>query len=177
VELVGELTAILEELSVPLPYATTSLPWSLPRRAQPRWRKHALWAVPIAALFATGLLVDWFTRDDAVAAPFQELQLPPPTVQTAPAADSAVTTSIAPLETPAVAPLQGDVDDSNGAPQTSAESLPPIKEWNLRVIPWDSLFKWPTPTTPTSTSASSPSATQPFTLDPPATEAATPAQP
>src|SRR4029079_19480106 len=34
VELVSELTGILEELSVPLPYATASLPWSVPRRVQ-----------------------------------------------------------------------------------------------------------------------------------------------
>jgi serine/threonine-protein kinase len=173
VELVGDLTAILEELSVPLPYATASLPWSLPRRAPPRWRRHALWAVPAAALLATALIFDWLTRDDAVAAPFQELQ-PPPAVQNAPAADSAVTTGVAPLKTPAVATPQIDAEKSNAAPPLSAEPLPPINEWNLRVIPWDSFFNWPTPTPPAATTPpASSNPAQPFTLEPSATEPAT----
>jgi serine/threonine-protein kinase len=146
VELVSELTEILEELSVPLPYATASLPWSLPRRAQPRWRKHALWAVPAAALLLSGLLIERLIRDDAVAAPFQELQLPQPAAQSTPAIDAAATTSVMPLESSSAAsPSDSGNESSESASSRSAESLPPIKEWNLRVIPWDSLFNSPAP--------------------------------
>jgi serine/threonine-protein kinase len=163
VELVGELTEILEELSVPLPYATASLPWSLPRRAQPRWRKHALWAVPVVALLVTGLLVEWLTRDDALAAPFQELQLPPAAAQTAPLTEPAVTTGVAPLEAnPETAPLVPGDAAADAMPDGPEDPLPPIKEWNLRVIPWDSLFKPVPPETP---SAPATDASKPFSLD------------
>jgi serine/threonine-protein kinase len=74
VELVAELTEVLEELGVPLPYAAATLPWSLPPRTVPRWRKHAAWAVPATGLLALGLLVDRFSGPGATAAPFPELR-------------------------------------------------------------------------------------------------------
>jgi serine/threonine-protein kinase len=122
VDLVAELTDILEELEVPLPYAAATLPWSLPPRAAPRWRKHAAWVLPVAGLLALGLLVDRFSARGATAAPFPELRqaAPPPTPTASTltseaaaqpkAADSESATVNKPSATVEALPLSKDLD-------------------------------------------------------------------
>jgi serine/threonine protein kinase len=174
VELVAELTSILDELSVPLPYAAASLPWSLPPRGSPRWKKHAVWAIPAAALLATGLLVDRFARDSAVASPFQELRLPPPAAppvdSNSATAEPATASSVLPPEKSTVAPTVDEANALAPALPPSTNLLPALKEWNLRDVPWDTFFKGPT--APSSSTSDSP-----ITLEPAPSDVHTPSQP
>jgi serine/threonine-protein kinase len=176
VELVNELAAILEEQSVPLPYAVASLPWSPAQRSVPRWKKHALWAIPVAALLMTGLLVDYFTRDTATAAPFQELRQPetvtPSAATTAPAITEPANTPKIDVTKPTPLDSTPDVPPTTGDPSSSdlPQTLPSIKEWNLRDIPWDSYFNWPQP-------SSTPIAPPPSTTQLPSTATRAPQLP
>ena len=142
VDLVGELTEILEELSIPLPYAVASLPWSMPVRSVPRWRRHAAWAVPVAALLMMGLLIDRFSRDGASAAPF-------------PALRTATSAQPAPTEPAATIPAEAiETAADSSIPPTDATASPPAynldqplplsRDWDLPQSFSDVVDNWPT---------------------------------
>ncbi|HEX6962486.1 MAG TPA: hypothetical protein VF175_11505, partial [Lacipirellula sp.] len=151
VDLVGEISEIVEELGAPLPYAAAALPWTPPVRSNPRWRKHAVWAVPLAGLMLLGFVVDQVSRDDAGAAPFPALRTAPPTPSTA---TDALGTASAASATP-VAADQVNLDESQ--PTTSSEATgtpasalpqntPPLllpDSWAQGMSLWDSVVNWP----------------------------------
>jgi serine/threonine-protein kinase len=172
VDLIADFAEILEELDAPLPFAATTLPWTMPPRTVPRWRKHALWAVPLAALILLGLAVDRFTRVGGAAAPFLPLQ-PSPVVET-PAASisppatpsstpptsitstpiaSAPTTSVPEVVAPppvAVAPTT-EADGLDDAAASSAASPAPFffdEPWELGKSLRDIFSNWQTPLAP-----------------------------
>jgi serine/threonine protein kinase len=165
-ELVGELTEILDELSVPLPYAAASLPWSLPQRSVPRWRRHAVWAIPVAALLLMGLIIDRFSQDDVAAAPFPALRTGAATPRTAIEPASEIT-STKPTEAAEDENTNADADViSPPAPAIDmSQPLPLREDWDLRESLWDFVANWPTASpapAPESSLRSEPSPTSPF---------------
>jgi len=148
VALAGELAEILEELGVQPPYAA-SLPWSLPPRSAPRWRRHAAWAVPVAALWMFGLLVDRFSGSGVAAPPFPELrQAAPSDVRGAESSDRAP----APVkEQPRAEPSRGAELERPTAPGPTPElagPLPLSHNWDLGASMWESVFDWPSTSGP-----------------------------
>jgi len=141
VELVAELTEILEELGVPLPYAAASLPWSLPPRSVPRWRRHAVWAVPVAALLAVGLLVDRFSRSESTTPPFPELRQAAP--QGGPTATPSGKRALSVAERAAADPIAGEDEFLTPAPRDLADPIPLSEPWNLSGSISDYFFNWP----------------------------------
>jgi len=109
-ELIADFAEILEELDTPLPFAATTLPWTMPPRTVPRWRKHALWAAPLAALLLFGLVADRVTRSTGVASPFPALDASP-VVEPSPHQPAGPTTesSVSPPPASALPPLTAPV--------------------------------------------------------------------
>jgi serine/threonine-protein kinase len=105
-ELIADFAEILEELDTPLPFAATTLPWTMPPRTVPRWRKHALWAAPLAALLLFGLAADRLTRSTGVTSPFPALDASP-VAEPSPSQPAGPTTepSVSPPATSALPPL------------------------------------------------------------------------
>jgi len=142
VELAAELAEILDELGVPLPYATGSLPWSVPPRSTPRWRRHAAWAVPVAAVLVMGLAVDRFPREGATAAPFPALKTAPP-ARTSARSEAAAATEMESIE-PETALSSGPTTPLEPAsPLGLGESLPLGENWDLSRSLWESVTDWP----------------------------------
>lgn len=138
-ELVGELAAILDELGVPLPYAAATLPWTMPARPTPRWRRHAAWFVPVAALLTMGALVDLFSRDGAAAAPFPKLRSAAPA---SPALELPTTSAATPPEAAAPPAPQGSPTPEPPYSFDIEQSLPQGSGERRQSL-WDSLNKWP----------------------------------
>lgn len=171
IDLIAEFAEILEELDSPLPFAATTLPWTMPPRTVPRWRKHALWAVPLAALVVLGLAADRFGRTTSVATPFPALQpspiverpvVPPPSTTSLPAASPAMeslaasaATAAAPATTVVsppplvVAPPNQPATMAPAANSTDATaSAAPIslgEPWEMSQSLWDIVSNWQSP--------------------------------
>jgi serine/threonine protein kinase len=151
VDLIADLAEILEELDAPLPFAATTLPWTMPPRTVPRWRRHALWAAPLAGLVLFGLVADRLTRVGGVASPFPPLQ-PAPIVEAAAPSDSPDTTSfrlpiVAPLSPPAAAPLETsqtprNPGDAPAPPVAPAPSAGLGEPWEMSRSLWDVISEW-----------------------------------
>ncbi|MBA3482888.1 MAG: serine/threonine protein kinase [Pirellulales bacterium] len=141
-ELVGELTEILDELSVPLPYAAASLPWSLPERSVPRWRRHAAWAIPVAALLLMGVVIDRFSQDDVAAAPFPALRTESPAPRAAVESASAIT-SKKPIEEAEDATADAAVVAPPMPAIDMSQPLPLREDWDLRESLWGFVANWP----------------------------------
>src|SRR5690606_8603178 len=86
IDLIAELAEILDELDAPLPFATSTLPWTAHPRTVPRWRQHAVWAVPVAALILLGVTADQLTKAGSAPSPFPPLQSSSEVEPAAPAA-------------------------------------------------------------------------------------------
>ncbi|MBA4106567.1 MAG: hypothetical protein C0485_12480 [Pirellula sp.] len=153
IDLIADLAEILEELDTPLPFAATTLPWTMPPRTVPRWRKHALWSAPLAGLILFGFAADRLTRTTGGAASF-------PPLDASPVVDSATPNAITPA-----------TESATSSP--SANSLPPlIAPAPVVVAPvsQDAVLSEPVPAATTSETATSLAAaepTQPFSLDEP----------
>jgi serine/threonine-protein kinase len=141
VDLVGELSEIVEELGSPLPYAAASLPWNPPTRSEPRWRRHAVWAAPLAGLLLLGALVDWFSRDGAAAAPFPALRTAPTVARAK--SEPAVPSDIEVITPDVSADVEAAADEAGAAESIGAEPLPLHGNWDVRGSLWDSLTNWP----------------------------------
>jgi hypothetical protein len=182
IDLIADLAEILEELDAPLPFAATTLPWTMPPRTVPRWRQHAVWAIPLAALIALGLAADRLTRVSVAVDPFPALQ-PSAVLDTAPAAPSMQLDQPAPLTTPpqpttTIAPMASVVAPPPlGVSSTAQPSLgasPPLdlssneapapfsldESWERSKSLWDVVSNWQTP--PESPPSLSPNALQPL---------------
>ena len=169
IDLIADFAEILEELDSPLPFAATTLPWTMPPRTVPRWRKHALWSVPLLGLLLFGLAVDRLTKTSSVAAPFPALDASPvnestqsnaafsvlestassPSSNPLPAIippDPVAIGSAAPSESVASEP-GSEVASQGGDPATSTIMPEPQTAFSLDDA-WEasrSLWDWPTP--------------------------------
>ena len=150
IDLIAELAEILDALGAPLPYAASTLPWTLSPRTTPRWRTHALWAVPLLAMAATGLVVDRFSRSGAAAAPFPELRVAPalaapsPTQFPAQSILDAAAPAAVENQSPSVAAAAppNAVDGSAGWPPNPLSLDEP---WGVNQTLWDMINNWPAP--------------------------------
>jgi serine/threonine protein kinase len=153
VDLIAELAEILESLNAPLPFAATTLPWTMPPRTAPRWRKHALWAVPLAALLLFGLIADRAGRSGVTPVSFPELRSAPVVTFDDATESSPAATSVPPSSEAAVGPLtaSGAVDSTRSAPTPSAAAMPmestPAfsleQPWQAGRTLWDMVSDWP----------------------------------
>jgi serine/threonine-protein kinase len=146
VDLVGELTAILDELGVPFPFTAAPLPWTPQSRPVPRWKLHAAWAAPVAALLALGLLIDRFTKDRVRAAPFPPLHQATATAPLSDALDAPSAPPLVPDATTAAPTMEATapvVDGDASWKSTFDATLPLSKELDLRGSLWDIFSKWP----------------------------------
>ncbi len=164
IDLIADLAEILEELDTPLPFAATTLPWTMPPRTVPRWRKHALWSVPLAALILFGFVADRLTRTTGAAISFPPLDASSVVEAatsnasdpaTEPSASASPVTAAAPI---AVAPVFPDADPSESiSGATTSETLPPAaateppstfsldEPWEMGKSLMDIVSNWPTP--------------------------------
>lgn len=190
IDLIADLAEILEELDTPLPFAATTLPWTMPPRTVPRWRKHALWAVPAAALLLFGLAADRLTRTTGAASPFPPLEQSPVVESTLPKLSASetdpsesTTSAPPPIVAPAplaIAPASNEPDSgattSEAKTAAAADNTPmfPLNEpWGVSKSLGDILSNWPTPPesfptivtqeSPTSGSAPAPPVVAPIT--------------
>lgn len=191
IDLIADLAEILEELDTPLPFAATTLPWTMPPRTVPRWRKHALWAAPAAALLLFGLAVDRLTRTSGAASPFPPLEQSPVVASTppklsVPETEPSESTASAPLSIaapPPVAVAPSSNEPVSSATTREAETSPVVAEpvsifslnepWGVSKSLGDILSNWPTPPesipsiianeSPTSGSAPTPPVVAPIT--------------
>lgn len=182
IDLIADLAEILEELDTPLPFAATTLPWTMPPRTVPRWRKHALWSVPLAALILFGFAADRLTRTTGAAPPFPPLDASSvvdsatsnaivPAIE--PSASAPPASALPPVTAPApiaVAPVFHEADPSEPvAGATSETATPPAGEestptfsldepWEMSKSLWDIVSNWPTPpeSLPTAVAGESP---------------------
>jgi serine/threonine-protein kinase len=143
VELVAELAEILEELGVPLPYATGPLPWSVPPRSTPRWRRHVLWAAPVTAMLFMGLAIDRFSREGATAAPFPALK-----TATARTSTSETATELESIEAETGLSPGATTPLESTPPPGLGEPLPLGENWDLSRSLWESLTDWPAAPSP-----------------------------
>jgi serine/threonine-protein kinase len=170
IDLIADLAEILEELDTPLPFAATTLPWTMPPRTVPRWRKHALWSVPLAALILFGFATDRLTRTTGAPISFPPLDASsvvesatPNAIDPAiePSASASPASALPPVSAPApiaVAPVFPETDPSkviSGA--TTSESPPPAaaseptstfslnEPWEMGKSLMDIVSNWPTP--------------------------------
>ena len=164
IDLIAEFAEILEELDSPLPFAATTLPWTMPPRTVPRWRQHALWAAPLASLVMLGFAVDRFTRTTSVATPFPALQ-PSPVVEgpvgpPLPAATSSPAmppstdivgtpaTVVSPPATVVAPPSQLPAIDpvaAGSAAPSSPASVSLGEPWEMSQSLWDIVSNWQSP--------------------------------
>jgi serine/threonine protein kinase len=148
VDLVNEISEIVEELGAPLPYAAAALPWTPPVRSNPRWRKHAAWAAPLIGLLALAVVVDRVSRDDAGAAPFPALQSMPQIQSTPGDSPDSTAGATADIDSPQSAPTAND-KASNSAERTGREYAAPLvlpDSWAPGTSLWDSVVNWPATT-------------------------------
>lgn len=140
VELAAEVAAILDELGLPLPQGSSQLAWSTFRRPVTNWRRYASWGAPIAALLLGAVALDRFTRDDALASPFPELQQATPADSLSRPSELPFSSTEAPppLATPEIAaplpiepPLAGKLEPS------------PDSEWGIGRALWEGLSNLP----------------------------------
>jgi serine/threonine-protein kinase len=185
IDLIADLAEILEELDTPLPFAATTLPWTMPPRTVPRWRKHAWWSVPLAALILFGVAADRLTRTTGAAAPFPPLDASSvvesatsnaivPAIE--PSASAPTASALPPVTAPApvaVAPVPHETDPSepvSGA-TTSETAMPPAvaeptptlsldEPWEMSKSLYDIISNWPTlpESLPTAVAGESPTA-------------------
>jgi hypothetical protein len=140
-DLVDELSEIVDELALSLPYAAATLPRASAVRSQRRWQRHAIWAIPTAALLGLGLAVDRLSRDGRDMAPFAELRIQSEAERTS-------TEPIAP----------SDRINGGAGPSSIESNYPPAADTLPRMtdpLPlqsdgrpggslWDSVSNWPT---------------------------------
>ena len=153
IDLIADLAEILEELDTPLPFAATTLPWTMPPRTVPRWRKHCALVRPVGGADSVRLCrrsADENGRRRGVL----------PSLDASPVADSATPNAIIPA-----------TESSTSSP--SANSLPPlIAPAPLAVAPvlQETVLSEPVTGATTSETATSLAATEPtptFSLDEP----------
>jgi serine/threonine protein kinase len=184
IDLIADLAEILEELDTPLPFAATTLPWTMPPRTVPRWRKHALWSVPLAALILFGFAADRLTRTSGAAtSPFPPLDASlvvesatsnavvpaiEPSASALPAsalppvtAPAPVAVSPDPREADPGEPVSAATTSETATPSAAAEPTPTFsldEPWEMSKSLWDIVSNWPTPpeSLPTAVSGESP---------------------
>lgn len=155
VDLIAELAEILEGLNAPLPFAATTLPWTMPPRTAPRWRKHALWAIPLAALVLFGLIADRAGRSSIAPANFPELRSAPVVTFDESTADAIGASTTAELPY-AISTAEASVAEGNASagvsqlpasnPSTQLETAPAFsleQPWQAGRTLWDIVSDWP----------------------------------
>jgi serine/threonine protein kinase len=171
IDLIADLAEILEELDAPLPFAATTLPWSMPPRTVPRWRKHALWAAPLAALLMFGLGADRLMRASDAGVDFPPLKASP-VAPPAEASSSAPTTAavlesnvptiaapaplgVAPQLSAGSSPAQGPANGSATTPSDAPVEVPAAtrvfsldEPWEVSKSLWDAVSNWPAASEP-----------------------------
>ncbi|MBL9165408.1 MAG: protein kinase [Planctomycetaceae bacterium] len=168
IDLIADLAEILEELDTPLPFAATTLPWTMPARTVPRWRKHALWSAPLAALLLFGFVADRLTRTTGVAAPFfpplevaPDVETPAPSGAPRAAADSPAPSSVrlmpleasipigvapaaqAPVASPPSTGASATVVSTEAAPTEPPAAFSLDEPWEMSKSLWDIVSNWP----------------------------------
>lgn len=168
IDLIADLAEILEELDTPLPFAATTLPWTMPPRTVPRWRKHALWSVPLAALILFGFAADRLTRTTGAAAPFPpldtssavesatsnaipatELSASPPSASALPTLTAPAPVAVAPTPNEPVTnePVTGAKTSEKATSSAATEPMPTFsldEPWEMSKSLWDIVSNWPT---------------------------------
>ncbi|RIK72486.1 MAG: hypothetical protein DCC67_19200 [Planctomycetota bacterium] len=126
-ELVGELTPIMEALDVPLPYPAAPYGWTVASRPAARWRRHAAWLAPAALLVGFAAIVDGYWRDSSPAAAFPPLREGLPEAAAPPVAGSGADKTAAGALARGAAPTTGRTSTAPAAPAGRPESSPPYR--------------------------------------------------